>query len=214
MGNSLLVAELVCARLCDDLGVLLASMKGSLDVASEQTNEGALATARVASDGLTRRVALMRCAWANNQTRLSVKRLGELADALPGAHRLRTDLSGFPSRTVFPASMGRVVLNVMFLASESLPRGGTITLSPHQGDDILIAIAGTHAAWPAGFAEMLSDPESAWSSLENGGRLIPSLVALISIRFGIRVSLLPPDGTKRRGKPAAKLLVSAGSIRE
>jgi hypothetical protein len=55
---------------------------------------------------------------------------------------------------VFAAANGRVILNLIVLACDCLPKGGTIVLIG-EPDDLLIRIDGPGAAWPPGFAAAL-----------------------------------------------------------
>ena len=60
---------------------------------------------------------------------------------------------------------GRLVLNILLLAAESLPGGGLIALSGSPASDVLVTIDGPRAAWPPGFAACLTDETAAWEAL-------------------------------------------------
>jgi hypothetical protein len=106
--------------------------------------------------------------------------------------------------------MSRMIVNAMILAAESLPRGGTIELSSQSNGTIVVAISGTHAAWPEGFGEMVSDPATAWSGLESRRRFVGALTVLFGSGTGIRLSLGASEARSRRGRPPPPLRLIPG----
>lgn len=212
MGASLRVAELVCTRLCEDVVSLLGALNGALDHASDSVGEEMeehLRSLRAASGMLSRRAALWREAWGANQSSLNRGRLARLAEALPNASRLRLDVTGLPSRAAFPPAMSRMIVNAIILAAESLPRGGTIGVSMGPDGTVLVAISGTHAAWPAGLREMMVEPAAAWRGLESRRQFVGALTVLFGSSTGIRLSLGPLEGRSRRGQPPPLRLMPA-----
>jgi histidine phosphotransferase ChpT len=112
---------------------------------------------------------------------------------------MRLDLSALPSDTVFSPELSRVLLNVVILAAESLPRGGTLALSGTSQARVLATIRGQRAAWPDTLAASLASEAVAWAGLDNPRNLLAPLVALIAHRLGIPLALLRPA----RASPAA-----------
>jgi len=186
---------------------LLSALEGTLQLLD--TGAGIRYDALIASvEGakeLSRRVRLLREAWAQSEP-LDAARLDELASGLPGAHRLKLDLSMFPPDRVLAASMARMVLNVLLLAAESLPRGGTISLAPgFQAEDVLVRIDGPRARWPAGLVASLVDDNAIWNAITAPQQLLSSMVALLSRDLRIKVTVLLPAGRAVRA-PAPLLL--------
>ena len=214
MDDPLRLSELLTSRFSHDIGGLLGTLSGALELALEGSSapSDALAAAVEAGAELNVRLQLLREAWAGDGAGLDMPRLEDLARGLPGAHRLDVDLSALPAAIVLPPRMARVVLNVLLLAAESLPRGGVIGLATADGADILVTIIGVRAAWPAGLARYLADEDAAWAALDGPRALLAPLVALLARRLGIRVSLLLSSGTLplRRGRriSAPPLLLS------
>ncbi len=211
MEKSLLVAELICARICDEIGGLVGPLKGSLELEPGQGGEAALkamGSALEASGGLAGRIALFRGAWAETRAGISVRQLAHMTQALPRARRLRVDLTGLPVRANFPVPMSRMILNALLLAMDCLPRGGTVSLSAEHRSEVMVAIEGIHAAWPAGLARMLADPELAWAAIGQGEDWLACLVILLSVRLGIRLSLPETAGRKRRSKAPPPLILT------
>ncbi len=95
--------------------------------------------------------------------------------------------------------MSQVVLNAVFLAAESLPRGGVIALADAAEGRILVTITGTHAAWPRELRTVMNRPEAAWAALSAPGGLPAPLMSLIAAHAGVHLSLHP----SRRVRPAA-----------
>lgn len=117
MDDRLLLAELVCARLCHDLSGLLGGLVGTLELvteASEDAEAAAIATATAAA--LAQRLRLLRAAWGGQPEPLDLPQLAALAQGL-AARRVGLDLSGLPATTVFPPPVGRLVLNLLLLAA-------------------------------------------------------------------------------------------------
>jgi histidine phosphotransferase ChpT len=203
MDDPLRLTELVASRLCHDFGGLLSTVSAALEMASETPGAPVhtLTPASEATADLMRRLHLLREAWSGGSTALDLPALRNLAGGLPGGHRLTLDLSGLPRSTAFPPTMARVILNVLLLAAESLPRGGNIGLAAAGGEDILVTISGPRGGWPPVLASCLADEEAAWSALSGPRTMMAPLVALLAKRSGIRVSMMLPSGRVRRAMP-------------
>lgn len=181
----LLLAQLVAGRVCDDVGSLLARARADLGLTGEAQPAPA---AMEGVEALSRRLALLRACWGSSTPRMTPRTIVSLAEGLPGAHRLRLDLTGLPRRTALSSAMGRVLLNVLMLASECLPRGGVIAAAGQEDGRILVSISGTHAGWPREFSRLLNRPEAAWAALSRPESLLPPFVVLIAAHSGVRLS--------------------------
>ncbi len=197
MDDQVRLAELVCARLCHDLSGLLGSLLGTLEVvAAETASTEALSIATDTAAALARRLRLLRAAWADQPEPLDLTQLTVLAQGLtPGlaTRRIGLDLSGLPVATVFPAPVGRLVLNLLLLAANSLPQGGVLRLDGGAGD-LIARLHGPQAAWPAGLIGMLADAATAWQALGNPRTLQAPLTALLARHHGLRLTVLLPTG--------------------
>ena len=198
--TSLLLAQLVCTRMTDDVGSLLAQLRAGFVVTGQIDPPAGIGNL----DPLARRVALLRVCWGIATPRLTARRLVVLAEGLPGAHRLRLDISGMPSRAALSVPMSRVVLNALLVASDSLPRGGVIALADIGQGCALISIAGTHAAWPRALQHLMNQPGAAWAALAEPGGLLPPLLCLIAAHAGVHLSFQPTPRT--RSAPPGLLL--------
>jgi histidine phosphotransferase ChpT len=204
MDDPLRLSECLISRFSHEISGLLGTLLGALELAREASGDpsGVVAAAVDAGAELNVRLQLLREAWTGGNSGLDLSQLDALMRGLPGAHRLDVDLAGLPGSTILQPRMARVVLNVLLLAAESLPRGGVIALAAADGTDILVTITGVRAAWPAGFPACLTDEEAAWAALASPRALLGPVVALLARRLGIRVSLLLPSGVApaRRGR--------------
>lgn len=210
MNETLRLAELLCARLCHDLSGPLGALIGVLEVArDEQPDSETLALAEDTAVELAQRLKLLRAAWGHDSDDLDVARLRGFADCLSSSRRVRLDLAGLESDAVFAPPVGRIVLNLVLLAAESLPGGGIVALSGSPVDSILVTISGPRAAWPAGFALCLNDETAAWEAiLTDPRRLQGPLTALLARGLGLRLSILMPAGGMGDAEVSPPLLLA------
>ena len=161
-GDTIRLVELICARLCHDLGGLIGTVSNALDMVTEDAGRDneVLAFASSAANALTERLRLMRTAWGPESDPITLSALVKLVTRAVSARRVRLDVDGLLAGCVFPPSTGRVVLNLIVLACDCLPRGGTIVLLG-EPDDLLVRIVGPGSAWPPGFADCMRDEDAA-----------------------------------------------------
>jgi histidine phosphotransferase ChpT len=204
------LVALVCARLCHDLSGLLGSLTVTLEMASEageMASEAgemaaapgeageALSIANDAASALVGRLRLLRAAWAGEPEPLDLSALTALAGGL-ATGRINIDVSRLPKTTVFPPPMGRLVVNLLLLAVESLPSGGALHLAG-GATDVTLRLDGPHAAWPAGLIGMLADPTSGRAALEDPRTMQGPLTALLAHHHNLRLTPLLATGAAR-----------------
>jgi hypothetical protein len=184
--------EQTSARLCESIGGLAESRHGT-----SGERDGAMPSAPwlAGSEGRAPadpdyRLKLLRAAWGPDDNKvLSCAYLRYLAVGLPAD--VAVDPAGVEEHCVFPPPIGRIVLNLLLLAAESLPAGGTITLAG-SADDLFLRIAGRGAAWPVGMAACIASEAIAVAAMTGGGggsAQMP-LTALLAHASGIRLSFL------------------------
>jgi histidine phosphotransferase ChpT len=197
------LVELTCARLCHELGGLAGTLAGVIDLAADEAPAAAesLAVGRDAASELIQRLKLLRAAWGPDGGPLALADMLTLANGRPNAHRVTIDATGLPAETLFDPAAGRLALNVLLLASESLSRGGTVRLAG-TASDLFIAIAGPQAAWPPGLAGCLADEAEAFAALTDARTVQMPLTALLSHAQGLRLSFLMAAG---QGVPPLRL---------
>jgi histidine phosphotransferase ChpT len=190
--GALRLIELASVRLCDTLIGSVASLGHALCAPQER---GSVAAGAV--ECLTNRLRLQRTAWGASDHPIGLIELAALAESLPPS--IVVDLSALPPDTVFAAASGRMVLNLLLLAADSLPVGGTVILAGEAGD-LFVRIAGHEAAWPPGMALCLANEAEAQTALTDGRNVQMALTALLAHASGIRLSSLVPPFA--RAEPA------------
>jgi histidine phosphotransferase ChpT len=193
LGASHLI-DLMSDRLCTEIADLAGSPSPVASPAGATL--GGLPPGKAPSPAAT--LALRQAAWRPlAEQAVSLPRLCSLAAGLPD--RIALDVSGLDPDTDFPAPAGRIVLNLILLAADSLPDGGTVRLAG-TATDVFVQIAGATAAWPRGMAACLTDEAAARSALTGEGSLQLALTALLARAAGLRLSLVL--GPARHGAPA------------
>ena len=197
--GALRLIELASTRLCQDISGLVASLECAL-AASENPSAYESNRQRSASgsaQALSVRLELRRAAWGPDGEPMSLAHIRHLARGLPDA--VVIDVSALDQTAVFAAATGRIVLNLLLLAADSLPAGGTIVLAG-EPDDLFVRITGQAASWPIGTAVCLVDETEARSALIDGRNLQMALTALLAHAAGIRLSVVMSPTA--RNKPA------------
>ena len=188
-GDTIRLVELICARLCHDLGGLIGTVGNALDMVTEDAGRDneVLAFASSAANALTERLRLMRTAWGPESDPITLPALVKLVTQAMSARRVRLDVDGLSDDCVFPPPIGRVVLNLIVLACDCLARGGTIFLLG-EPDDLLVRIVGPGAAWPPGLADCMRDEDAALAALTSALSVQMPLTALFAHTGGLRLS--------------------------
>ena len=158
--GALHLIEQTAARLCRALNGSIVRLNEALSAPAR--DEAAILDA---AKRLTHQVNLLEAAWGPADQPVSLHQLACLAQGLPD--HIAVNLSALSSDIVLPASLGRIVLNILLLAADSLPEGGQIMLAGSP-EDLFIRIDGPAAAWPTGMAICLANEAEAQTALTDG----------------------------------------------
>lgn len=193
MQDPLLLAELLATRLCHDISSPLNTVAGALEEVggSARHQNEALTLAQDAAEVLTRRLVLLRAAWGGVADPIDAEGLTRMASGLPG-RPVTLDLSGVAPGAAFAPPMARLLLNVLLLAAEGLPRGGRVAIaSPAEGEAVVV-IDGLRAAWPAALVEAIANPESVAGQISEATprSLQGPMTVLIAAQAGMFLSFL------------------------
>lgn len=184
--STLRLIELTSATLCHDISGLVGSL-GDAVSASVDGPARTLKLEKTALDMLTMRLALRAAAWGPEGEPLTRAHMLSLGRGL--LEHVMVDASALEQGIVFPAAAGRIVLNLLLLAADSLPYGGTVIVAGAP-DDLFIRIAGPTAAWPPGMAVCLANETEARFALNEWRDPQMALTALLAHNAGIRLSVL------------------------
>lgn len=196
------VAELLCSRLCHDVISPIGAVTNGIELIEEEGG-------RIAADALdlagrsarqaSRLLQFYRIAFGLGGT-LSGSRLTEvrdLAEGLLSGSRHRLDWPG-DSADPLPGGLGKLILNMVLLAADCLPRGGRIGVAT-QGSEGWTAAAVT----AEGEVRMSDELRSAMSEAADAAALTARtvqayLTALIAIRAGGELIIAEPDAQTLR----------------
>jgi len=190
MTTPLRLAEIISARLCHDLAGPSGTLAATLELVAEGGADAAdaLDIAREAALSLQSRLRFIRAAWAEEGVELDADEIRETCAGLPAARKIGFKFEGLTG--YFDPPMSRGLLNLVMLAMEALPRGGTIRLIGNQEAGAIISIEGRDAAWPAGLDSLLVDDEAAWRAVRDARSLLAPLTALILRASGLELQIL------------------------
>lgn len=187
--DGMLLAELLVARLCHELSGPAGTLAGAVEIAriDPGSTAEALAIAADAATALTAHLQLRRAAWAGVGEALDAGGLRKLCAGLPD--QVVVDTDALPAGQSFAPEAAHVLLNVLLLAAESLPKGGVVILGGAGRKAASVALRGRNAGWPAGLAAWMADPASAWHAAASATprQLQGPLTALLADRAGVRL---------------------------
>jgi histidine phosphotransferase ChpT len=205
LGETIRLVELICARLCHDLGGLIGTLGNAIDMVVEEDRRESevLAFATSASRALTQRLRLMRAAWGPETETMSLEALLALVAPPMAARRIFIQTGDLPQDCRFPPAVARVLLNLVLLAADCLTRGGTILLAGEPAD-LFVRIDGVGAAWPPGLISCMHDEAAALTALTAAHSVQMPLTVLLAFSGKLRLSaVLGPAGVMalRLGPP-------------
>jgi histidine phosphotransferase ChpT len=191
--DALTLASVLCARICHDLAGSLGALSGMLDILAEQPGPEpeTLDIARACARELSDRLRLLRAAWGAES---EAGDLAALLPGLPGAARLRVDLSRLATADCLATT--RLCASLLLLAASALPRGGAIVL------------AGT----PRHLSLRIEGPRAAWPAALSATTLAATTLAATNLATTTQASTAPP-GPREVGATMAILQAHALSLR-
>jgi histidine phosphotransferase ChpT len=141
LANELRVAELLASRLCHDvvgpIGAVNNGMEllndGDLDMADDALKL-ATQSAQQAADLL--QYYRMAYGMAGHRQGGDLKPMHDLAVRLFAHHKASLDWSATVMPSGLPESAGKLILNMLLLAGEALPRGGTVGVLFAEDDGV------------------------------------------------------------------------------
>jgi hypothetical protein len=133
------------------------------------------------------RLKLRPAAWGREGEPMSLAIVTTLAAGLPP--EVAVDVSVVDSDTVFPARTGRALANLLLLAADNLPGGGTIVLAG-TANDLFVRISGTGASWLSELPLCLANRTDDQTALGKAATWQMALTILFANAASIRLSVL------------------------
>lgn len=190
----LVLAELLCARLCHDFSGPLGTLIAAAELLEDDSADPAEVRATVldSAQALSRRLRYLRTAWGVGGAAITPAELLELAEGVPGHGRVQLDLSALPADVKLGPGLARTLMSSILLVAEALPKGGVVrVLADPAAGQVLLMPEGRMAAWPPGVAAALAgrpDPEITPRTL------LAPLTLAIARAAGFTLSLALPTG--------------------
>lgn len=183
------LARVLAARLCHDLGGVVGSLTGTLDLV-DPSDPTMLDLARESAGVLRQRLRLYAVTWGHAASDLDAEAMLELLQGSPAVPRVRfaIRLTGRPGE-LLPAAIVPIALNAALLAAEALPRGGTVTVGGNATEGLQAWPEGVSAAWPDTLLAALAG--TALDELLEAGprRVLTPLLLALTAEAGWRMTL-------------------------
>lgn len=136
------LASLISSRICHDLispiGALNTAIEVLDDTESKEMHEDALKLIKLAASEASAKLSYLRIALGTNSTSKGVMNLDELK--LITENMFNTEKFSFNwdvSEIKLEKSIARILLNILMLAIQSIPRGGKVTIKIEEKSDKL-----------------------------------------------------------------------------
>ena len=189
------VADFLASRLCHDLVGPISAVANGLELLAEspQMEEEAVGLARRSAARATALIQFFRLAFGNAGNQ--IVRPQEAQAAAQGLFqdgRVKLDWSMTPETLALPAGAGKLLLNMVLLAADALPRGGRIlALTAGEGTAIRFAVRATGTD-----AKLTDDEAAALAALTPPNDLTPRtvqayLAGRLAARFGASLKAQP-----------------------
>jgi histidine phosphotransferase ChpT len=202
MSEQLRLSQLVCSRLCHDLVGAAGAVNAGLEILSEMggLDDSAMGLAKNSGQELTRRLAFYRVAFGAGgagSDGADITVLKKLASELLLSGNTKLDWPE-PEGVAKPLdpTMGKLLLNLILIASECLPRGGHVhvQVADIEGQTgIAVSATGVDAGLREDLARGLT-PGNTAASLDS--RSIHSLITqLLVIEAGCELEVAADEGT-------------------
>ena len=199
--DPLKLAELLCSRLCHDLVSPVGAVNNGIELMEEFGGDSAEALALIASSGkqAARRLQFYRVAFGQAGSQLA-QPIGDVRELLDGIFEGgKLNVQWDPASNAAPAVVGwgKLLCNLVSLASESLPRGGTLTVSvAARPDQARLAVAASGQGCRLGDeVRQALDPAAKAEALSPRG-VQPFFTARLAERMGGKLETTGPDGDR------------------
>jgi histidine phosphotransferase ChpT len=194
--DSLDLAALVCSRVCHDLISPVGAIVNGLEVLEDDNDEAtktfALDLIRKSARQASARLQFCRLAFGAAGSIGAQIDLGDAESVARGfLEDDKTSLSWNLPRVLLPKNRVKLLLNLLLLAGQTIPRGGNLTIRPvGEGESMgfRVTAAGLNARIPQALPSLLEGNP-------NGGvdahGIQPFFAGMLARACGLRISLAP-----------------------
>jgi histidine phosphotransferase ChpT len=156
MDVDLRIAALVSARLCHGLAAPVGAVSNGIEMVEEfdaSMRDEAMALARVSSDAAVDQLKYFRMAYgsAGIDGLPDIAAVRELATPVFDKQKLQLDWDNFGPADL-PENLGKLILLMIELLAETIPRGGTIEICSEGPKRSVLPLRGRRHAWMRKFA--------------------------------------------------------------
>lgn len=194
--DALELAALLCSRVCHDLISPVGAIVNGLEVLDDnpkpEDKEFALDLIRKSAKTASARLQFCRLAFGAAGSAGAQIDLGD-AQAMSRGHLedAKTKITWNLPRVLLPKNKVKLLLNMMVIAQQTIPRGGVLTVDPiGEGDPhgFRVSAAGINARLPQNIVDMLASEEV--GSID-AHAVQPYYTRLLAQACGLKVVLAP-----------------------
>jgi histidine phosphotransferase ChpT len=194
--DALELAALLCSRVCHDLISPVGAIVNGLEVLDDnpkpEDREFALDLIRKSAKTASARLQFCRLAFGAAGSSGAQIDLGDAENMARGhLEDNKTKIAWNLPRVLLPKNRVKLLLNMMVIAQQTIPRGGVLTVNPiGEGDAIgfRVAAAGLNARLPQSIVELLSSEQA---GTVDAHAVQPYYTRLLAQNCGLSVMLAP-----------------------
>ncbi|WP_022720615.1 histidine phosphotransferase ChpT [Rhodopseudomonas sp. B29] len=198
--DALELAALLCSRVCHDLISPVGAIVNGLEVLDDSNKpddrEFALDLIRKSAKTASARLQFCRLAFGAAGSAGAQIDLGDAQNMARGhLEDDKTKIVWNLPRLLLPKNRVKLLLNMLIIAQQTIPRGGTLTIDPiGEGESLSFRVvaAGLNARMPQNIADLLS---AAHAGPIDSHAVQPYYTRLLAQACGLTVSLAPDADT-------------------
>jgi histidine phosphotransferase ChpT len=193
--DALDLAALLCSRVCHDLISPVGAIVNGLEVLDDnpkaEDRDFALDLIRKSARTASARLQFCRLAFGAAGSAGAQIDLGDaLAMAKGHIEDGKITLTWNLPRLLLPKNRVKLLLNMLVIAQQTIPRGGTLTIDP-IGDGETMSFRVTAAGLNARVQQNIADQLSSGSSAVDAHAVQPYYTRLLAQACGLKVTLVP-----------------------
>jgi histidine phosphotransferase ChpT len=195
--DALELAALLCSRVCHDLISPVGAIVNGLEVLDDnpkpEDRDFALDLIRKSAKTASARLQFCRLAFGAAGSSGAQIDLGDAQQMAKGhIEDGKITLGWNLPRLLLPKNRVKLLLNMLVIAQQTIPRGGTLTIDPVGNGEAMsfrVTAAGLNARVPQNIADVLSAPSVPPAS--DAHAVQPYYTRLLAQACGLKVSLAP-----------------------